>query len=295
MSSPFPRRSVRLVGVLVGALGCAGASCEKKSSGGGDETPPEVESTVPSNGATASVAAILSVTFSEEMDPATVTDNVFRLSSGSTLVPGTVATDSSALTFTFTPTSALDPDASYTAQILADAADEEGNTLDSAYSWSFTTSSGEFVLSSSAFPPSAPIPVTFTCDGVNVSPPLTWTAGPVTTGSYALVFTDLDNGLIHWAIWDIPDTIFSLVQGIQNVTLPNPPGGTTKQVLSYDNNTYGYLGPCPLSVHTYEWVVYAIAPATLPGVTTGSTRTQVETAVLANQIGSASLTGTYAP
>ena len=288
-------RSVRLFTLSMFAMACAGASCEKKSSNGDDETPPEVDSTVPASGATASVSAVLAATFSEEMDVGTVTENTFRLTSGGNLVTGTVAADESALTFTFTPTAALAGGASYTAQILDEAADTAGNTLESAYSWSFTTSSGEFVLSSTGIAPGAPIPVVYTCDGSNLSPDLTWTDGPAGTGSYALVFTDLSNGLIHWAIWDIPVATLSLSQGIPNDPLPNPPGGTTKQVLSYDDTTYGYLGPCPPSLHTYQFEVYAIAPAILPGVTTGSTRDEVETAILANEIRSATLTGTYAP
>lgn len=284
--------------LLALAFGIAGvAACEKSSNGGGgDETPPEVDSTSPANGATASVSVVVSATFSEEMDPLSVTDNTFRLTTGGTIVPGTVAAlDASALTFTFTPTSALESGAAYTAQILDEVADDAGNTLESAYSWSFTTSSGEFVLSSTAFAPGAPIPATHTCDGSNVSPALTWTAGPPGTESYAIVFTDLDNSLIHWAIWDIPSTTLSLIQGIPNDALPNPPGGGTKQVESYDNATFGYLGPCPPSIHTYQFQVYAIDPATLPNVTTGSTRTQVETEILLNDLGSATLSGTYDP
>ena len=48
-----------------------------------------------------------------------------------------------------------------------------------------------------------------------------------------------------------------------------PPG--SKQVKSYDNATFGYLGPCPGgNVHSYEFDLYAVDAATLPGVTTSS-------------------------
>lgn len=276
------------------AFACVVASCETKAKGGGDDTPPEVDSTSPASGATASVSALVSATFSEAMDPATITEVTFRLTSGGTLVPGDVTYDDASDTATFTPTAALDASTGYTAQILSDVTDDSGNALESAYSWSFTTSSGEFVLSSTELAPGGVFPAAHTCDGTNINPPLTWTAGPPGTESYALLFKDLDNSLFHWTIWDIPAAVDMLVN-IPNVQAPSPPGGGAKQIVSYDDSTYGYLGPCPPEEHTYQFTIYAIDPATLPGVTTSSTGAAIEAAILANQLGSATLTGTYAP
>ena len=42
-------------------------------------------------------------------------------------------------------------------------------------------------VDSNAFTPGGPIPVRYTADGENVSPPLTWSAGPAGTIGYALV------------------------------------------------------------------------------------------------------------
>lgn len=283
----------RLLPAALLAFACLGASCEKSAKDGGDETPPEVDSTTPASGATASVSVVLSATFSEPLDPATITENTFRLSSGGTLVPGGVAYAEGDDTATFTPTAALDAGASYTAQILSDVTDEAGNALESAYSWSFTTSSGEFVLSSTQIAPGGVIPATFTCDGVNVSPDLSWTAGPPGTLSYAMTFIDQDNSFFHWTIWDIPT--LALGQGVPNEALPSPPGNGTKQIVSYDDSTFGYLGPCPPVEHTYQFKIYAIDVGTLPGVTTSSTALQVEAAILLHDLASATLTGTYDP
>jgi Raf kinase inhibitor-like YbhB/YbcL family protein len=278
----------------IAALACVAAACEKKDDGnGGDTSSPDVESTVPENGATVSVSAVLSATFSEALDPLSVTANTFRLSSGGTLVAGVVSYAGE--TATFTPTSALAGAASYTAQLTEEITDEAGNPLDSAYSWSFTTSSGEFALSSTGVTPGTQIPTQFTCDGLNVSPPLAWTAGPVGTLSYAIVFTDTSNDLIHWVIWDIAPATTLLPQDIPQTAIPNPPGDGALQVESYDNATFGYLGPCPPNEHVYQWVVYAIDVATLPNVTTASTRTQVETEILLHDLASASLTAPYDP
>lgn len=285
----------RLLPAALLAFACLGASCEKSAKDGGDETPPEVDSTTPASGATASVSVVLSATFSEPLDPSTITENTFRLSSGGTLVPGGVSYAEGADIAHFTPTSALDAGASYTAQILSDVTDEAGNALESAYSWSFTTSSGEFVLSSTQIAPGGVIPTAHTCDGVNVSPALAWTDGPPGTLSYAITFIDQDNSLTHWTIWDIPSATLALAQNVPNDALPITPGGGTKQIESYDGSTFGYLGPCPPEEHTYQFTAYAIDVATLPSVTTASTAAQVETQILLHDLASATLTGTYDP
>ena len=287
-------RRAAFLTVLAAAAASFASACEKRvKDSGPDENAPEVESTDPENGATsASVLAVVSATFSEDMDPDTITAETFRLTSGGTLVPGTVAYADR--TATLTPTAALQPGTTYAAQVRSDASDEAGNQMESAYSWSFTTTSGEFVLSSDAFGPGATIPDEFTCDGVDRSPPLAWTAGPAGTQSYAIVFTDLDNALIHWAIWDIPAAITALDAGVPNDAFPNPPGGGAKQAESYGTlGIFGYRGPCPIGeLHTYEFVVYAVDVATLPNVTTGSTRAEVEAEILLHDLGSASLSGT---
>jgi phosphatidylethanolamine-binding protein (PEBP) family uncharacterized protein len=66
-----------------------------------------------------------------------------------------------------------------------------------------------------------------------------------------------------------------------------------KQTRSYNAQVTGYAGPCPPVQHTYRFALYAVGVATLPGTTEASTRAQVEALVLANDVASATLTGTY--
>ena len=73
---------------------------------------------------------------------------------------------------------------------------------------------------------------------------------------------------------------------------PASPAGS-KQVTSYDGVTYGYKGPCPPATHVYRFQLYGLNIATLPGVTTGSTRPQLQTAINGRSIGSTSLVGSY--
>jgi virginiamycin B lyase len=106
-----------------------------------DTTPPTVLSTSPADGETVPVSTTaISVTFSEDMDPSTLSPATFILS-GNTNIPGSVSYDSSSRTATFTlgSSSSLDYDANYTVTITTGAKDAAGNHLSGAYVWSFTT------------------------------------------------------------------------------------------------------------------------------------------------------------
>jgi len=151
-----------------------------------------------------------------------------------------------------------------------------------------------FALTSTGFTEGTAIPDKYACSGQNVSPDLGWTPGPAGTLSYAVLLTDKSNSLIHWAIWDIPGAVTSLPEQVENAANPATPAGA-KQAKSYDNKTFGYLGPCPNNTHTYQFDVYALDVATLPNVTTASTRDEVAAEVLNHDLATASLSGTFTP
>ena len=73
---------------------------------------------------------------------------------------------------------------------------------------------GPFTITSTAYTEGMTIPAVHTCAGANTSPALAWSGAPATTKSFALVFTDKDNGgaagFIHWVLWDIPPATMSL-------------------------------------------------------------------------------------
>jgi Raf kinase inhibitor-like YbhB/YbcL family protein len=149
-------------------------------------------------------------------------------------------------------------------------------------------------LTSTAITEGGTIPTMYSCRGTNVSPPLAWSGGPAAQG-YAVVLTDLTGTpFIHSVIWDIPGSVTSLPENVAKVAEPPVPAGS-KQARAYDNQTRGYLGPCPGSMHTYEFALYAVGTYPLPGVTLSSTRAQVQAALLANQLESARLTATFTP
>lgn len=62
-------------------------------------------------------------------------------------------------------------------------------------------------LRSNAFQSGQTMPARYTCEGENVSPPLSWSGIPAETKTLALIFDDPDapNGTFsHWVLYNIP-------------------------------------------------------------------------------------------
>ena len=101
------------------------------------------------NGTGAYTDQDVSVTFSEPIDPSSVS---FNLTQGSTWVPG--ATNTNDNTVRFTPTNLLLPNTSYTATV--NATDGYGNALAQPRTWSFTTGAGPAPCPCTVFGQAAP-------------------------------------------------------------------------------------------------------------------------------------------
>lgn len=107
-----------------------------------DTTPPTVTFTVPVNDSgNVPISGNLAATFSEAMDPLTITTASFTLSWGSVFIPGTVVY--AGTTAIFNPNITLTADTLYTATITSNAADLAGVNLPADYVWTFTTSALE--------------------------------------------------------------------------------------------------------------------------------------------------------
>jgi ketosteroid isomerase-like protein len=100
---------------------------------------PTVISTVPTSGATAvPVDTLVSATFSEAMNPATINAGTFTVTgTGTTPVAGTVTYAGS--TATFTPSAVLANSTLFTATITTGAKDPAGVSLAANFVWTFTT------------------------------------------------------------------------------------------------------------------------------------------------------------
>ena len=118
------------------------------------------------------------------------------------------------------------------------------------------------LLTSPAFSHGGEIPKRYTCEGSDVSPPLTWSGVPQGTKSLALVVDDPDAPdpkapkmtWVHWVLYNLPSTAGALPEAVAPEALP--PG--TKQGLN-DWKRSGYGGPCPpIGRHRYFHKLYAL-------------------------------------
>lgn len=117
-------------------------------------------------------------------------------------------------------------------------------------------------LTSSAFAPGGNIPAMHTCDGNDLSPPLSWSGLPPGTQSLALIVDDPDapdpaapqRTWVHWVLYNIPPDCPGLQEGVRSGDLP--PG--TREGRN-DWKRLGYGGPCPPSGrHRYVHKLYAL-------------------------------------
>ncbi|MCX6834523.1 MAG: Ig-like domain-containing protein, partial [candidate division Zixibacteria bacterium] len=130
--SPSRAISLLCISLLTGVLSCSG---DKSDENPVDKTRPTVISTAPIDGdSTVSVNTDVSVTFSEPMDAGVMISGVLTLNP-----PASGVTGYSNRVLTFTPSTALDTNKSYTATVSTAVRDTAGNTLAAPYVWHFST------------------------------------------------------------------------------------------------------------------------------------------------------------
>ena len=143
-------------------------------------------------------------------------------------------------------------------------------------------------LRSPAFSHNDSIPVRYTCDGENRSPPLAWTELPDRTASLALVVTDPDapqKTWTHWLLYNIPPETTAIPEAV--TTLP-----ADSLVGLNDWRRADYGGPCPpRGRHRYVHTLYAL-DKTLPDLHQ-PTRVQLEQAMQGHILAKSELVGTY--
>ena len=143
------------------------------------------------------------------------------------------------------------------------------------------------VVVSTAFGDGEPIPQEYTCDGADVSPPLTWTGVPSDAATLALVVDDPDapgGTFVHWVVANIDPASGGVPEG------GVPDAGL--QVVSSSGKA-SYLGPCPPSgTHHYRFTVYALSSRV--DVTADTALVNVFSAIDDAAIGRGTLTGTFA-
>jgi Raf kinase inhibitor-like YbhB/YbcL family protein len=147
-------------------------------------------------------------------------------------------------------------------------------------------------LSSSAFADGDMIPSQYTCDGEDVSPPLTWAGVPDGTERLALILEDIDSvkGVwSHWVVYDMPPEVDELPESV-SPTFPRPGGGLEGR---NDFGNVGYGGPCPSDGKAHRYVVRLYALDRQLGLLPGATREEVLKSVAGHVIEETALLGRY--
>jgi len=113
-------------------------------------------------------------------------------------------------------------------------------------------------ITSKAFQNGELIPLKYTCDGENISPPLEIENIPSQTKSITLITDDPDAPFqtwVHWILFNLKADIKELSEKIlSDKILAN---GAIQGLTSFNNNAYG--GPCPPNgTHRYYFKVYAL-------------------------------------
>ena len=150
-------------------------------------------------------------------------------------------------------------------------------------------------LGSPAFSHDGEIPARYTCEGKDISPPLSWSGVPDGTKSFALIVDDPDAPdpnaptmtWVHWVLYNLPSSTRKLPEGATREVLP---AGTKEGTNDWQRRGYG--GPCPpIGRHRYFHKLYAL-DAALTDLRT-ATKSQLERAMEGHVLARTELVGTY--
>ena len=151
-----------------------------------------------------------------------------------------------------------------------------------------------FELRSEAFEDGGIIPVEYTCDGRDVSPPLEWGAPPSGTRSLALIMYDPDapaGTFVHWVLYNIPAGVTRLPKGLPGEPVLEGYGLQGRN----DFGRIGYGGPCPPrwhGEHRYYFALHALSVDNI-GLGPGATADRVLEAIRGRVVGHAIMMGRY--
>lgn len=158
-----------------------------------------------------------------------------------------------------------------------------------------TNGQGKITVQSEAFDTGASIPLKHSEYADGVSPAIRWNAVPDAV-SYAIIMEDPDSSptrpFVHWLAWNIPGTVTSLPEGLQEqLRLVEPEGALQGRNSS---GTHGYFGPKPPvgdKAHHYHFQVLALD--SLVDIPPTSDRDALLAAISGHVIGKGELVGLY--
>ena len=149
----------------------------------------------------------------------------------------------------------------------------------------------EIKIKSLAFVPGGKIPGKYTCDGMDISPPLSWTSGPEGTKTFALICDDPDAPMgtwVHWVLFNLPADI---TEFRENVPPDKELENGAKQGMN-DFRKIGYGGPCPPGgTHRYFFKLYALD--TEINLEAGATKAELLEAIEGHILAEGQMIGRY--
>ena len=116
-------------------------------------------------------------------------------------------------------------------------------------------------LTSRAFRAGGPIPRKHTCQGADISPPLSWADAPDGTQSFVLIVDDPDAPdprapkmvWVHWVVYNLPPSVDELKENAASAL----PVGAMHGKNDWGKQDWG--GPCPpIGEHRYFHKLYAL-------------------------------------
>ena len=115
-------------------------------------------------------------------------------------------------------------------------------------------------LMSTAFENEGKIPIKYTCEGSNISPPLSWEGIPENAQVLSLVVDDPDSSsgkFVHWILYNLPKVPAELEEGASLSSRFSE--GLREGINSFGEQ--GYNGPCPPrgdKEHRYVFHLFAL-------------------------------------
>ncbi len=150
---------------------------------------------------------------------------------------------------------------------------------------------GSLTVTSTAFGEGDMVPKQYTCDGRDVSPPLSWSGIPEGTKSIALICDDPDAPVgtwVHWVVYDMPPSTPGLPE--HATAAGGLPRGAKQGMNDFRKMDYG--GPCPPGgTHRYFFRVYALDREL--GLREGATRAELVKSMEGHILAQGQLMGRY--
>jgi Raf kinase inhibitor-like YbhB/YbcL family protein len=141
-------------------------------------------------------------------------------------------------------------------------------------------------IKNNTFSNKEPMPLKYTCDAENISPPLDFNGVPYGTKSLVLIMEDLDSSpknFTHWVMFNIDPYSNGIGENYISDSVA---------IGKNDFGNINYSGPCPpTGTHRYVFKLFAIN--TILVLPRGSTKEQVLTNIKGHVVDEAETTGTY--